>query len=116
MDGELHNKLDSMGVPRDVWIGTNSVMDRLEWLKRRKAMLEANGTRKALAKVRERCELDSLDARIKIAFAEMWLAWHNGPTTEIKAEMHRVQTDFYYGERTESLLAEMQQLTKEMTR
>lgn len=39
-DAKVHAMLDSMGVPRDVWIGTNSVLDRLEWLKRRKEMLE----------------------------------------------------------------------------
>ena len=37
-DAKLHAILDTMLVPREVWIGTDSPADRLEWLKRRKEM------------------------------------------------------------------------------
>lgn len=39
-DTKLHKILDGLGVPRQVWIGTDSAADRLEWLKKRIALLE----------------------------------------------------------------------------
>lgn len=40
IEEKIHRKLDELKVPQDVWIGTNSVEDRLEWLKKRLEMHE----------------------------------------------------------------------------
>lgn len=51
---KIHDKLSEIKVPEDVWIGTNSIEDRLEWVKRR---LEAQ--ERTIKKLRQEIDIST---------------------------------------------------------
>jgi hypothetical protein len=57
-----------------------------------------------------------LDTQLKIAFAEMWLAWMNnaGPLAARPLHYDMCAAEYQSGERTPELLAEMRRVTAEL--
>jgi hypothetical protein len=58
----------------------------------------------------------NLDTQLKIAFAEMWLAWMNnaGPLAARPLHYDMCAAEYQSGERTPELLAEMRRVTAEL--